>query len=257
MAIVNQASVLGTDSGVGAAAQLALQGATQQDAARKPRTGEAVHAPSTLPVLDRPLGGPAKRAFDVLLASVVLLVSAPLLLILVAIIKLTMGGPAIFAHERIGYRGRVFRCFKLRTMVANGNEVLQAHFAEHPEALREWSATYKLRKDPRVTWLGQLLRRSSLDELPQLFNVLRGEMSCVGPRPIVAAEVERYGPEIGAYLSARPGMTGAWQVGGRSRVDYAQRVALDARYVRKWSFAGDLLILLRTIPVAASFDGSC
>jgi exopolysaccharide production protein ExoY len=252
MAIVNQASALGTDSG-----QLALQGATQQDASRKPRIGEAVHSSSTLPVMDRPLGGTTKRAFDILLASIVLLVSAPLLLLLAAVIKLTTGGPAIFAHERIGYGGRAFPCFKLCTMVPNGNEVLQAHFAGHPEALREWVATQKLRQDPRVTWLGQLLRRSSLDELPQLLNVLRGEMSCVGPRPIVAAELERYGPEIETYLSARPGMTGAWQVGGRSRLDYAQRVALDTHYVRTWTFMGDLVILLKTIPVAASLDGSC
>jgi exopolysaccharide production protein ExoY len=252
MAIVNQASVLDTDSG-----QLALPGATHQDASRKLRLGDAAQSSSTLTAMDRPLGGTAKRAFDILLACVVLLIAGPLLLLLAAIIKLTTGGPAIFAHERVGYGGRAFPCFKLCTMVPNGNEVLQAHFAGHPEALREWSATQKLRQDPRVTRLGQILRRSSLDELPQLINVLRGEMSCVGPRPIVAAELERYGPEIDAYLSARPGMTGAWQVGGRSRVDYAQRVAMDTLYVRTWTFTGDLVILLKTIPVTASFDGSC
>jgi exopolysaccharide production protein ExoY len=252
MAIVNQASVLDTDPG-----QLALQGATHQDALRKPRLGDAAQSASALPATARPLGGLTKRAFDVLLACIVLLVAGPLLLLLAAIIKLTTGGPAIFAHPRVGYGGRSFPCFKLCTMVPNGNEVLQAHFAQHPEALREWSATQKLRQDPRVTRLGQILRRSSLDELPQLINVLRGEMSCVGPRPIVTAELERYGPEIDVYLSARPGMTGAWQVGGRSRVDYSQRVAMDTLYVRKWTFTGDLVILLKTIPVTASFDGSC
>jgi exopolysaccharide production protein ExoY len=251
MAIVNQASVLNPDSG-----QLALPGATHQEA-RKPRLADAAPSAPTLPATARPLGGSTKRAFDVLLASIVLLVAGPLLLLLAAVIKMTTGGPAIFAHERVGYGGRPFPCFKLCTMVSNGNEVLQAHFARHPEALREWSETQKLRQDPRVTRLGRILRRSSLDELPQLINVLRGEMSCVGPRPIVAAELERYGPEIDAYLSARPGMTGAWQVGGRSRVDYAQRVAMDTLYVHTWTFTGDLVILLKTIPVTASFDGSC
>jgi len=186
-----------------------------------------------------------------------LLVSSPLLILVIAAIKLVQGGPALFSHERIGYGGRSFRCYKLRTMVVNGDEVLNRFLAEAPEAREEWLATRKLKNDPRTTRLGYLLRRSSLDELPQLINIIRGEMSCVGPRPIVADELPLYGPHAHSYLSARPGLTGAWQVSGRSRVDFSERVLMDARYVQNWTLGTDLLILLKTIPATLALDGSC
>ncbi len=160
-----------------------------------------------------------------------------------------MGGSVIFAHPRIGYEGNAFLCYKFRTMVIDGDAVLQKCLNDNPEALREWRETRKLKSDPRVTWLGHVLRKSSLDELPQLINVIRGDMSVVGPRPIVAEELSRYGSCSADYLRARPGLTGLWQVSGRSGLGYEQRVALDRYYVRRWSIALDLAILFRTLPV--------
>ena len=139
-------------------------------------------------------------------------------------------------------------------MVTNGDEVLARHLAADPAAAEEWRLNRKLTNDPRVTRLGSLLRKSSLDELPQLLNILRGEMSCVGPRPVSAEELERYGAHVDEYLSARPGITGSWQVSGRSSVSYEDRIKLDADYVRKWSFGSDVLILLRTVPALLKVD---
>ncbi|MDJ1157082.1 sugar transferase [Chelatococcus sp. SYSU_G07232] len=204
-----------------------------------------------------PVGGWQKRAVDIVIALVALTLAAPLILLLMALIRLSTGSGAIFAHRRVGYDGRVFDCYKLRTMVPDGEEILQRHLANDPEAMREWLATRKLQRDPRVTTLGYMLRRSSLDELPQLVNVLRGEMSCVGPRPIMADELERYGPHAADYLAAKPGLTGAWQVSGRSRLSYGERVAMDVDYVRNWSLRTDFAILLKTIFVVMKCDGSC
>jgi exopolysaccharide production protein ExoY len=202
----------------------------------------------------RPLGGKRKRLLDMVIASTALLLASPVMLAIAILIRLTMGGPAIFSHRRIGFNGRPFNCYKFRTMVANADEVLNDYLSRNPEAAAEWEETRKLRHDPRITLLGQILRKSSLDELPQFFNVLRGDMSCVGPRPIVVDELKRYGALAGDYLQTRPGLTGLWQVTGRSAVDYSRRVWLDSHYVRNWSIWADLVILAWTVFAVMRFD---
>lgn len=206
---------------------------------------------------NRALGGILKRSLDICVAGSFLVLFAPLLLLVAAAVWRTSSGPVLFGHSRIGHGGKPFRCWKFRTMVVDGETVLAAHFARNPDARTEWDATRKLKHDPRVTPLGRVLRAYSVDELPQLFNVLSGEMSLVGPRPVVAEELERYGPAVSAYLSARPGITGLWQTSGRSDASYGQRIALDSRYAAEWSFALDLWILLRTIPVVLGARGAC
>jgi exopolysaccharide production protein ExoY len=197
---------------------------------------------------DRPIGGHAKRAFDIVVAALALLLLSPLLLTLAAAIKLLSGGDALYRHRRVGFGGRSFYCLKFRTMVTNGEEVLQRHFKNNPAAAEEWRRTRKLADDPRVTHLGYFLRKTSLDELPQLFNILRGDMSCVGPRPIVVDELQYYGDHARDYFKARPGLTGLWQVSGRSLTSYQSRVNYDVQYLQKWSLSKDLLIIARTIP---------
>jgi exopolysaccharide production protein ExoY len=164
------------------------------------------------------------------------------------IIYFRMGRPVFFAHERIGYNGVPIRCYKFRTMVHDAKERLEIYLANNPDALAEWRATQKLRYDPRITAFGQLLRKSSLDELPQLINTLRGEMTCVGPRPITADELKRYGPSARHYLRVRPGLSGLWQISGRSNTSYRYRIVLDRTYVTSWSIWLDVQILLRTAP---------
>lgn len=200
------------------------------------------------------IGGVAKRLTDIVIASIALLALAPAMLVIVALVRVTMGGPVIFAHTRVGLNGRTFPCFKFRSMINAAEEHLNRYLAENPELSRQWQETQKLGRDPRVTTFGALLRKSSLDELPQLFNVLRGEMSLVGPRPVTTAELERYGADVQHYLLARPGLTGLWQVSGRRNVSYLTRVALDSLYVRNWSLLLDFAILARTIPVVAKFS---
>lgn len=195
-----------------------------------------------------PLGGSLKRVLDVAIASIVLVLLSPLLLLVSVLVKLNMGGDVIYRHRRVGFGGREFDCLKFRTMVANGDDVLARHLEQNPDAAREWRETRKLTKDPRITRLGHFLRKTSLDELPQFVNIILGDMSCVGPRPIVTAELEMYGTHVVDYLVARPGITGPWQVSGRSSVGYAERVLLDANYVKSWSMLADFVILLRTIP---------
>ena len=164
--------------------------------------------------------------------------------------------PVLFHHERIGRYGKTFKVVKFRTMAVNSEELLQRYLANSEAARREWAADHKLRKDPRVSKLGAFLRTSSLDELPQLVNVLAGDMSIVGPRPIVAAEVERYGGLFEAYCSVRPGITGIWQVSGRNDVSYARRVEMDALYARKKSVLLDIRIIAATIPAVLLRKGS-
>jgi exopolysaccharide production protein ExoY len=216
-------------------------------------TRPAAAMPMADPALE-PLGGVAKRAVDVILASLLLLLSAPVMLAVAAAIRLSMGGPVLFGHRRVGYRGCAFVCYKLRTMPNNAQELLERHLAQSPEAAREWQATRKLANDPRVTPLGRLLRKSSLDELPQLLNVLRGDMSLIGPRPIVPDEVAQYGRHARAYFIARPGITGVWQTNGRSSVSYRARVACDRYYAQHWSLLLDLKLLLKTIPAVLKPD---
>lgn len=203
-----------------------------------------------------PRGGVAKRAFDVFAASAMLIFALPAMFFIAVIMFSTDRGPILFGHERVGLNGRRFRCLKFRSMVVNSQEALRRHLELFPQAQAEWDETQKLRNDPRVTRLGQFLRVTSLDELPQLINVIRGDMSLVGPRPIVEDEVIRYADDIAHYSAVRPGITGLWQVSGRSDVGYDQRVQLDSTYVREWSFTGDMVILLKTVKVVALRTGS-
>ncbi|MEI9400799.1 sugar transferase [Mesorhizobium argentiipisi] len=196
---------------------------------------------------DAPLGGTLKRIMDLLIAIAALVMAVPIMVVVALLIRITAGGPAVFSHSRVGFGGQPFNCFKFRTMVANSEEVLKAYLEANPQVIAEWEAIHKIRDDPRVTSLGWMLRKSSLDELPQLFNIIRGDMSCVGPRPIVKDELKRYGDHVGEYLRTRPGLTGLWQVSGRSSMDYPSRVALDIQYVRNWSVWLDLVILIRTV----------
>lgn len=202
----------------------------------------------------RPVGGAAKRLFDIIVASLALLLLAPLLLTLATAIKLLNGGDVIYRHRRVGFSGKYFSCLKFRTMVPNGDEVLRRHLETNPAAAEEWRRTRKLVNDPRITPLGFFLRKTSLDELPQLINILRGEMSCVGPRPIVAEELHFYGDDAIEYFKARPGVTGLWQVSGRSLATYDERVNYDLAYVRDWSLTADLVILVRTIPAVLNTE---
>ncbi|HGZ2185643.1 TPA: undecaprenyl-phosphate galactose phosphotransferase WbaP, partial [Escherichia coli] len=175
-----------------------------------------------------------KRLFDIIASIAIIILLSPVLLYISRLVKKD-GGPAIYGHERIGKDGKPFKCLKFRSMVTNSKDVLNELLQNDPEAKREWDTTFKLKNDPRITKIGAVLRRTSLDELPQLFNVLKGEMSLVGPRPIITAELERYNEEVDYYLLSKPGMTGLWQVSGRSDVDYETRVYLDAWYVKNWS----------------------
>jgi exopolysaccharide production protein ExoY len=196
-----------------------------------------------------------KRVLDVVLASVGLVVFGPAMLF-TALLIWQSGGPALYRQERIGINGRRFMCLKFRTMVVDAEERLAEYLANNEEAAREWRETHKLRNDPRVTRLGRFLRKSSIDELPQLINVLRGEMSIVGPRPIVQAEVEKYGEHFAAYASVPPGLTGLWQICGRSDTAYPERVRLDVMYVENWSLLGDIMIIFRTIPAVLRARGA-
>lgn len=210
--------------------------------------------PAPCEVSDVHYYGAIKRTLDVLIAVSVLVVLAPLILIVMALIAITNGYPVFFAQDRVGRNGRTFRCYKFRTMRTNGDEVLRRHLKEDPRAAREWKEKQKLNKDPRVSPFGNILRKSSIDELPQLVNVIRGDMSCVGPRPVTAGELPRYGLWARECFSVRPGLTGIWQVSGRSTTTYARRVALDRFYARKWSLWLDFSILSRSIPAILHFD---
>lgn len=190
----------------------------------------------------------SKRMFDVACASLLLALLSPLLLAVIALISRD-GGKVLFGHRRIGAQGRTFKCWKFRSMVPNAEAVLKDVLEKDAEARAEWERDFKLRNDPRITPIGRFLRSTSLDELPQLINVLTGDMSLVGPRPIVADEVARYGAAFHDYTRCRPGITGIWQVSGRNDTGYTQRVQLDQHYARNWSFAADLVLLLRT-PIA-------
>ncbi|MCA3422931.1 MAG: sugar transferase [Roseomonas sp.] len=191
----------------------------------------------------------AKRALDIIGAGLGLVLLSPFFLI-VALMVRADGGPAFFAHQRVGRGGKLFGCLKFRSMVIDSQARLEALLASDPAARAEWEATRKLKNDPRITRIGRFLRSTSLDELPQLINVLRGEMSLVGPRPVQVAEIDRYyGASAAHYMAVRPGITGLWQVSGRSETSYESRVALDVSYVSRPSMLTDLSILLRT-PVA-------
>jgi exopolysaccharide production protein ExoY len=202
------------------------------------------------------LGGTTKRVLDVITALVALLLLWPLIVVALAATWISSPGPLIFGHERIGFNGRKFRCLKIRTMVTNADVVLQNLLESDPGAAREWEEGQKLRNDPRVHRVGAILRKTSIDELPQLWNVIKGDMSIVGPRPIVAAEVKRYSHNFAAYTATRPGITGLWQVMGRSDCSYDERVSFDLAYVSGWSLVRDVWIMIKTFHVVLSRSGS-
>ena len=196
-----------------------------------------------------------KGVIDLTAAAFLLLCSTPVFLV-VALMNLPSGGPMFFAHRRIGIGGKSFYCLKFRTMVVNADKVLQEALERDPALAAEWHATQKLRNDPRVTAIGRILRKTSLDELPQLINVLLRQMSLVGPRPIVEAEVRFYGDDIAHYYNTRPGLTGLWQVSGRSNTSYTRRVQLDVWYVNNWTVWLDIAVLLKTFPAVLGRTGA-
>ena len=202
-------------------------------------------------------GGDLSRLRDIVGSSILLAFLAPVLILASIAIKLTDGGPILFRQRRVGRFGKEFICYKFRTMLVDSEERLQKLLAENSVARQEWQRCHKLTEDPRITWLGAFLRFSSIDELPQLWNVLRGDMSLVGPRPIVAAELKRYGRYSKYYKQVLPGLTGLWQVNGRSRTTYRRRVALDVVYVKNKSLLLDFRILFATVPEVLLARGAC
>jgi Undecaprenyl-phosphate galactose phosphotransferase WbaP len=205
--------------------------------------------------LARPGAQFIKRVFDLVASVALLVLLSPLFAYLSWRIRQS-GGDAIFGHVRVGQHGKLFRCFKFRTMVPDADKVLADLLANDPQARAEWECDFKLKNDPRITRIGAFLRATSLDELPQLWNVVRGEMSLVGPRPVVEEELQRYGEQVGYYLEAPPGITGLWQISGRNDISYDDRVALDCWYVRNWSLWYDLVVLVKTIWVVLRKDGA-
>lgn len=198
----------------------------------------------------------AKRSFDLGLAVAITPVLIPVFLLLIVLTRYCSRGPVFYRHLRVGQNCRGFHLYKFRTMFLDGDTRLQTYLAQTPEAQKEWDAQYKLRHDPRVTPLGKFLRRTSLDELPQIVNILLGQMSFVGPRPITHGEIGRYGEAFPYYAAAKPGITGLWQVSGRGTVSYQKRVALDVRYVRTWSLLRDLQILWKTPRAVCRSEGA-
>ena len=198
----------------------------------------------------------AKRIMDIVIASIALVFVFPLLLVVGILIRLQDGGRAVYAQKRYGQNGRTFKCYKLRSMAANADERLQEILATNPAARAEWEETQKFVNDPRITPLGHFIRKTSIDELPQLWNILRGDMSLVGPRPIVENEIAKYGEFYRDYCAVRPGLTGLWQVEGRSNTTYEERVQLDVKYTRTRTFTGDFMIMLRTVPAVLLSRGA-
>jgi Undecaprenyl-phosphate galactose phosphotransferase WbaP len=204
------------------------------------------------------LPGPRLTKFilEITIASLLSVLLLPLIAFLGLLIQLDSPGSIFYGHRRLGRGAKPFTAWKFRTMVGNADEVLQSYLAQHPEALTLWQETRKLKDDPRITRMGKFLRRTSLDELPQLWNVLRREMSLVGPRPIVEEEVNHYAEKFRLYTRVLPGITGLWQVSGRSNTTYEERVNLDAYYVRNWSVWLDLYILCKTLWVVLCGEGA-
>ena len=196
------------------------------------------------------------RGLDIAISAVAIVVLAPLLAVIALVIWFTDPGAVVFGHKRIGQGGKTFRCFKFRSMVVDAQDRLDALLASDPVARAEWARDHKLKNDPRITAIGGFLRKSSLDELPQLFNVLMGTMSLVGPRPIVFDEVRRYGRYFDDYCAVRPGVTGLWQCSGRNDVSYRRRVAMDVTYVRSASLKLNLGLMLKTVPSVIKSRGS-
>jgi len=196
------------------------------------------------------------RAFDIVVAAAILIVALPFLIVLAVLFFVADPGPLFFVHRRIGCAGRSFGCIKFRTMKVNGDEILREHLLVSHSARREWAETQKLRNDPRITPIGAIARKLSLDEFPQLINVLRGQMSIVGPRPIVESEAQRYGRYFEHYCQVKPGLTGLWQISGRNDTTYNERIALDVRYVSRKSLLLDTWLVIMTVPAVLFARGS-
>jgi lipopolysaccharide/colanic/teichoic acid biosynthesis glycosyltransferase len=221
------------------------------------RSREAYGAATGHAVLhDHPSLRGLKRGLDVALAGLALLAALPLLLACAVATRLTSKGPLFFYQSRLGQGGKAFSIVKFRSMMINAEVALAEYLEANPEAKREWMTDHKLRMDPRITPVGRFMRKFSLDELPQLWNVVKGEMSLVGPRPIVSSEIPKYGEGYLDYCRVRPGLTGLWQVSGRNDTGYTQRVELDGHYVRCWSVARDLEIIARTLPAVVRSAGA-
>jgi Undecaprenyl-phosphate galactose phosphotransferase WbaP len=203
-----------------------------------------------------PLPKLTKRCMDLAGAMIGGILLLPLLFYLAVAVKMSSRGPIFYAHERIGKNGRRFHAWKFRTMFQDASLVLEHYLEQHPELRDEWERDQKLRYDPRITRIGRFLRKTSLDELPQLWNVIRGDMSLVGPRPIVTSEIAKYDVYFGLYTMVTPGITGLWQVSGRNNTTYDERVQLDAYYVRNWSPWMDLYLLIRTIRIVLFAEGA-
>jgi lipopolysaccharide/colanic/teichoic acid biosynthesis glycosyltransferase len=199
---------------------------------------------------------PFKRAIDVVGAALLILLLLPVLLACCLAVLFTCSAPVFYSHRRVGRSGKEFFVWKFRSMCNKPDQVLQSYLQTHPEKQGEWLRTQKLVDDPRVTPVGRFMRRYSLDELPQLWNVIRGDMSLIGPRPIVKGEIPKYGDAIAAYYAVRPGMTGLWQVSGRSNTTYTERVLLDRRYSEEWSPSMELAIVMSTFRVVLTGDGA-
>lgn len=206
--------------------------------------------------MGRRLDNVAWRTIDVVASVAAIIFLLPVLLLTALAVKISSPGPVLFAHKRIGRNGRLFPCLKFRTMAVDAQERLAHILATDAEARAEWARDQKLRNDPRITPIGKFLRASSLDELPQFFNVLSGQMSLVGPRPIVGAEKERYGRYYRHYCSVRPGITGLWQISGRNDVSYRRRIAMDVKYVQKRNLGVNFRILVMTVPCILAARGS-
>lgn len=216
-----------------------------------------LHAP-TIDIVDeggRFLLKAVKRCFDIAGATFLLALLLPLLGVVALLVSMD-GGPVFFRHKRVGRGGKTFGCLKFRTMIQDAEDTLKDYLALHPEAAEEWEKTRKLSFDPRITTIGKALRSSSIDELPQLINVIKGDMSLIGPRPITAEELDLYGSKAEYYKAVRPGITGLWQVNGRNDLSYEQRMAMDVEYVKNWSLLLDARILLRTPRVVLSREGA-
>jgi lipopolysaccharide/colanic/teichoic acid biosynthesis glycosyltransferase len=202
------------------------------------------------------VGSRGKRLFDLAFTALILPLAIPFFLLIPLVIVLESPGPIFFPHRRLGWQGSIFRMFKFRTMMDGADGILSKLLDSDPAARREFAINYKLKKDPRVTRLGRFLRRSSLDELPQILNVLKGEISWVGPRPIIESEIEKYGHQAAAFLRMKPGITGLWQAGGRSDLPYEERVRLDMQYLDHASLWLDLKIIFRTVRVVLKRNGA-
>lgn len=191
----------------------------------------------------------AKRLFDIIFSSLVLIFFSPIYLILALLIALSSQGPIFYVQKRVGKNHKTFNCLKFRTMINNADEVLESIMAQSPQLREEFENTFKLKEDPRITRIGKFLRLTSLDEFPQFWNVLKGDMSVVGPRPLVPQELYKYGDRIDRVLTIRPGITGLWQVSGRNDIPYPQRVNIDVYYVNYYNWWLDFWIIFKTIGV--------